>query len=102
MTRRWFLGMMGVAATGCSKGEEVYREFPSPDGRFKIVVRRKKIWPASMPGQASDAPGMVQLVAADGRVLQETKVDAVQQVEQVEWEPRRVRIKLVAEWDLPG
>jgi len=33
--------------------------------------------------------------------LAETKVEMVRNVEQAEWLPRHVRIKLVAEWDLP-
>jgi hypothetical protein len=54
-----------------------------------------------MPGQASDAPGRVQLYDRHGKLLRETKVEMVQLVDHVDWTEKKVRIKLVAEWDLP-
>lgn len=54
-----------------------------------------------MPGQSGDAPGVVRLYNRRGDLLQETKVEMVQLVDHVEWTDRKVRIKLVAEWELP-
>ncbi len=62
---------------------------------------RKPQWPALMPGQAGDAQGMVRLYDRHGRLLQETQVDMVQLVDQVDWTESMVRIKLIAEWPLP-
>lgn len=80
---------------------EEYASFTRPDGHYRVVVLRRSAWPGAMPGQAGDAPGKVRLLDRAGRVLQETSVEMVQLVDSVEWGERRVRIKLVAEWDLP-
>ena len=75
--------------------------FERPDHRYSVIVLRKHgIWPGH-PGQAGDAPGVVRLVDRSGRVLDETSVDMVQLVETVDWQDRRVAIKLVADWPLP-
>lgn len=80
---------------------EKYQTFDSPDGRFKIVVMRKSKFFGLAPGQAGDAPGEVRLLDKDGNILQKTDVEMVQIVEKVEWKPRSVHIKLVADWELP-
>jgi hypothetical protein len=85
---------------GGSPAMEEYRSFPSPDGRFRIVVLRAPLT-AAMPGQAGDAPGAVRLYDSSGKLLHETKVEMVQLVDQVDWQPGRVAVKLVADWDLP-
>ncbi len=79
-----------------------YASFTSPDGNYRIVVLREPVWPAVLPGQASDAPGVVRLYDRAGTVLRETRVAMVQLVEHVEWTEGHVRIKLIAEWDLPN
>lgn len=81
--------------------EQEYASFTRPDGNYRVVVLRTSVWPALMPGQASDAPGRVQLYDRYGKLLRETKVEMVQLVEHVDWAEKKVRIKLVAEWDLP-
>ena len=78
-----------------------YRSFVRPDGHYRVTVMRTLVWPALMPGQASDAPGIVQLYAQNGSLLQETQVEMVQLVDQVAWEDKRVHIKRVADWELP-
>ena len=78
-----------------------YRSFVRPDGHYRVVVMRTSVWFALMPGQASDAPGLVQLYDRNDQLLQETKVEMVQLIEQVKWKDQSVHIKLVAEWKLP-
>jgi hypothetical protein len=82
-------------------GEQEYRTFASPDSRYKVVVFRSSVLMPVLPGQSSDAPGKVKLYDRAGNVLREAKVDMVQLVDHVEWEPRKVTIKLIAEWELP-
>ena len=73
----------------------------SPDGRYQIVVSRIPSRLA-MPGQGSDAPGVVQLrEVRTGRVLRECEVEMVQLVGQVTWSATNVDVHLVAEWRLP-
>jgi hypothetical protein len=78
-----------------------YATFTRPDGNYRVVVLRRTVWPAMLPGQSGDAPGTVQLQDRRGRVLHQVDVAMVQLVDQVEWSDRKVDIKLVAEWDLP-
>jgi hypothetical protein len=93
------LGVVILSTGGL--GEQEYRSFPSPDGRFHIVVFRERSLSAMMPGQSGDSPGAVKLVDRNGKVLQMTKVDMVQLVDRVNWTQGQVAIKLVADWDLP-
>jgi len=80
---------------------ENYATFDSPDGKYKIVVRRKKEFLGSAPGQAGDSPGEVRLINKNGDVIEKTEVEMVQLVESVEWTDNSVYIKLVADWTLP-
>ncbi len=82
--------------------EQEYRSFPSPDGKYRVVVFRESTFPGVMPGQSGDSPGLVRLYDRDGHVLHQAKVQMVQLVDQVDWESHRVVIKFVADWDLPG
>ena len=79
-----------------------YASFTRSDGKYRVVVLRKPAWPASMPGQAGDAPGRVMLYNRVGELLHETSVEMVQLVQKVEWTEKSVSIKLIAEWDLPN
>jgi hypothetical protein len=90
-----------LAFAGSSTREEEYRSFPSPDGRFRVVVFRVETQTAMMPGQAGDAPGVVRLYDRKGKLLHETTVAMVQLVDHVDWQPGRVTIKLIADWKLP-
>ena len=55
-----------------------------------------------MPGQSSDAPGFVRLYdLRTGRLLQEKDVEMVQLIDQFEWSPTNLCIKLFADWRLP-
>jgi len=90
----------GLRARRRSRAEQ-YRTFASPDGRFEIVVYRIPNRVA-MPGQSSDAPGYFQLRdARTGRVLRERTVEMVQLVDQIEWSPTNVEVRLLANWRLP-
>src|SRR5258705_8839890 len=75
---------------------EEYRTFASPDGRFQIVVYRIPM-SSALPGQGSDAPGFFQLRdARTGRVLRECPVEMVQLVDQIDWSPTNVDVRLLA------
>ena len=82
--------------------EQEYRSFPSPDGRYRVVVSREIMLPSVMPGQSGDSPGTVRLYDHNGNLLQEAKVEMVQLVDRVDWESRKVVVKFVADWDLPS
>jgi hypothetical protein len=108
---RWLMAvlavlMVGVLVAFCLRawrrsGAEEYRTFASPDGRFQIVVYRIPTG-AAMPGQSSDAPGYFQLRdMRTGRVLRERSVEMVQLVDQIEWSPTNVDVRLLADWSLP-
>ncbi len=79
-----------------------YASFPSPDGRYRVVVLRTPAWPSVTPGQAGDAPGKVRLYDREGKLLREADVPMVQLVDRVEWTDTLVHIKLVADWKLPA
>ena len=87
----------GPAAGGT---EEVYREFVGPNGAYRVIVLRRPL-PFAMPGQGSDAPGLVRLLDGDGHVLREMQLEMVQLVDRVEWSHHRVHIPLIADWPLP-
>ena len=69
-----------------------YAAFTRPDGHYRVVVVRMPVWPALMPGQSSDAPGMVRLYDRNSNLLHETKIEMVQLVDHVDWEDKRVHI----------
>jgi hypothetical protein len=77
--------------------------FHSPDGRFKLLVRRSaSFWPM-MPGDSSGAPGYVVLKDRHDRELAQAEVEMVQMVDQstIYWSENEVYIKFVATWPLP-
>lgn len=80
---------------------ELYATFSRADGHYRVEVWRKKSLLPMLPGQASDATGVVQLLDAKGKLMRETSVPMVQMVDKVEWENRQMSIKLIAEWPLP-
>lgn len=79
-----------------------YATFDSPDGRFQIVVMRKKQFFGLSPGQAGDSPGEVRLYNKQGDLLEKADVEMVQLVENVEWTQKSVSIKFIADWELPS
>jgi len=95
------LGLLGVWILGPRMLAKEYARFTSPDGNYEIVVFREPVWPAVMPGQAGDAPGTVRLYDQHGKLLRQARVEMVQLVNEVEWTDDSVRIKLIAEWELP-
>ena len=80
-----------------------YSRFKSPDGRYELIVYGIPTFIPTMPGNAGDAPGFVQLVDQNGNVLNEADVSMVQGIEPyaIFWEKRSVHIKLIADWELP-
>lgn len=101
----WITTLIAILAVGIMVSRyfrtQEYATFTRPDGDYRVVVVRISTWRAFMPGQAGDAPGVIRLYNRHGTLLHETKVEMVQLVDQVEWGEKKVRIKLVAEWDLP-
>jgi hypothetical protein len=80
---------------------EQYEVISSPDGRFQIIVFRRQIWPSAMPGQGSDASGIVRLYDKSGHLLDEAAIPMVQQMNDVVWSPDHVEVPLVFSWQLP-
>ena len=82
---------------------EDYLSSTRPDGKYRVVVSKKTglFNLGGSPGGSGDAPGVVRLYNQQGKLLQETQVDLVQQVEKVDWGVKNVSIKLVADWPLP-
>ena len=80
-----------------------YSRFKSPDGKYEIVVYGIPTFIPTMPGNAGDAPGFVQLVDQKGNVLNEANVDMVQIIEPAAliWGKKVVHIISIADWELP-
>jgi hypothetical protein len=78
-----------------------YLSYLSPDRRFKLVIYRLPM-AFAMPGQGSDAPGIVRLYdLKHGRLIQEQDVEMVQMIDQFEWSQTNLHIRLFADWKLP-
>ena len=76
-----------------------YTRFNHPNNDYTVVVYgTPRLF--ALPGSAGDAPGFVQLIDDQGKVLKEQETDMVQQIEQVSWSKNRVDIKLFASWPL--
>ena len=80
---------------------QLYQVVDSPDARFRIVVYRRCMWSSTMPGQASDAPGVVRLYDRAGRLLQESPIDMVQHIIDLKWTRTEVEVPLIFDWKLP-
>ena len=87
----------GLPAVGAEP--ELYRVFVRPDGAYRVVVLRRP-QAFAMPGQAGDAPGIVQLFDRDGHLLNQADINMVQMVEAVDWSDHRARIKRLVDWPL--
>ncbi len=110
----WIKSALAILAAMCSViatsqitshalAAEEYRSYPSPDGRFKIVVYRFPK-PSAMPGQSGDAAGYVRLIdRRSGRTLEQTDIKMVQLADSntITWMADQVLIKLIAGWKLP-
>lgn len=80
---------------------EEYQVIRSPDQRFRVVVYRRRIWPSTMPGQGSDAPGVVRLYDRSGKLLDEAEISMVQHMNDIVWTRDRVEVPLIFSWPLP-
>jgi hypothetical protein len=79
-----------------------YRNFPSPDRRFKVAVYRTPERWGAFPGQSGDAPGTVCLFdSKTGKLLKRREVEMVQLIDRVEWSATNVSIPLFVDWALP-
>ncbi len=76
-----------------------FRRFVSPDGRHALIVYRRPLVFAA-PGQAGDAPGIIVLETAGGTELRRRSVEMVQLVDEPQWTPGRVKVKLLLDWPL--
>lgn len=95
--------MFWLSVTYKPTSPHVFREYMSPDRKFKIVVYGFGSLLPTMPGQGSDGPGEVRLCRiGNGKALKRKRIDMVQIVDDVTWSPTNVYIKSVAEWDLPS
>jgi hypothetical protein len=85
------------------EGIEVER-FRSPDGRYAVVLTADpRPRPFALPGQGSDRPGAVTLVAADGRRLWTAPVELVSAIgaTSVRFHADSVSVVGVVDWPLP-
>lgn len=81
------------------KGGNQHAVYESPNKDYFIVIYRIPM-EFSMPGGASDAPGIVCLYNAKGEMLKEKKIEMIQLMEKPEWSDKNVSIKLFADWDI--
>ena len=88
-----------VIGTWFAREPETYAEWQSPDGNHTLTVYRTQTL-FSMPGQGSDAPGMVVLRNAHGKLLNRQKIEMVQLASEPEWTGENVRMKLILDWPL--
>ena len=79
---------------------ELYRSMSSPNGQYRVVVYRYPQRLSVMPGQGSDAPGIVRLFDSSGRKLNETRVEMVSIADHVEWFPNDVIVPELLDWEL--
>ncbi len=88
-----------LAGTYFASEPEIHAEWHSPDAKHTLTVyRTQRLF--SMPGQGSDAPGMVMLRNAEGKLLNRQKIGMVQLASEPEWSTQTVRMKLILEWQL--
>lgn len=91
-----------VAATVASylfSREEVSR-FSGPAGKYTVVIskRRYQSHVMRMPGQGSDAPGVVEIFDATGVSYGRVPVEMLQLAD-VRWTSSGAEIPLIGEWD---
>jgi hypothetical protein len=80
----------------------VYRTFISPDGKYEMIVYRYESI-MSLPGQGSDASGLVRLYdLSSGRRINQCKIEMVQLVDRCEWSQTNVSIPLIVDWSFAG
>lgn len=78
-----------------------YSTFPSPDGRYKVVVYRLPTFTIAISGAGGEAPGYVRLLDNSGKVLVEKDLEMVQDIDRVDWQKDRVYLSGGQEWMLP-
>lgn len=108
--RRWIFGLTaGVLIIAGSAAAainfvppllaEEYASFEAPDGACRIVVyRNPRLF--AMPGQGSDAPGRIDLVDKNGKVLKSRPIEMVQLISKPVWKKGSVSMKLLFDWKM--
>lgn len=82
--------------------DQPYKVFSSPEKDFQIEVYSYDSKKILFPGQSGDLPGIVYLKdSRSGKILNRHEVDMVQLVENPEWTPKNVKVKLMFDWILP-
>lgn len=81
-----------------------YYRIQSPDGRHHAVATVsawRNLLPG-MPGQGGDKPGNITVYRgeADSQSCGRIAVENVSAIYQLDWQPNRAEIRLVASWDL--
>jgi len=101
-----FVGVVilaGLAAGALTLAPKLTAEevasYPSPRGDCRIVVYRTPGLLA-MPGQASDAPGRIDLVDNAGKVLKSLEIEMVQLASTPIWTEASVSMKLLFDWKM--
>jgi hypothetical protein len=81
------------------KGGNQHAVYESPKKDYTIVLYRIPM-KFSMPGGASDAPGIVCLYNEQGEILKEKKIDMIQNMVKPEWGDKMVSINSFVDWEL--
>lgn len=95
------LALYGCESKGHNSCPEIYMRESSPDGRYEIVVCRFPQRGAMMPGQSSDAPGVIQLRRRDtDAVVYSTPIEAVAAMPLITWNGDTVSLPTFVDWPL--
>ncbi len=100
---RWlaaFLALIILAWLATQALRQPIITFDRPGGGYRIEVLKTTNLTMAMPGQGSDAPGVVRLLDDHGKVLQSMDIEMVQLVDHVEWRDHSVWILPGVEWPL--
>jgi hypothetical protein len=78
-----------------------YSRIASPDGNYRVIVYRYPQLLPVMPGQASDAPGRLDIYSRSGKLLHTEKIEMVQFARDLRWYSDAVSIPGAFRWELP-
>lgn len=97
-----------AAGLCCALALGVYLKWPrqygvwtSPDGNYRAVAYYYPQLVPVMPGQGSDAPGLLELRDRSGKLLHRQKLEMVQLVYGLRWSSDSVSIPGLFLWNLP-
>jgi hypothetical protein len=95
-----FALIAGAVVLYLNPAAEEYRSVRSPSGDYVVVVRRYPPRLPTMPGQGSDAPGVLRLYDRHGRLVNESELPMVSIADQIEWGPDYVAVPGLFQWPL--